>query len=76
MVVIAEEDLVNYAYMSWKDNIKEWTVQSMSSLLCIADVDGQSSQRRHLFEYSNDAWASQDSQLVALWTMMNEMNEP
>ena len=26
---------------SWKDNIKEWTGQSMSSLLCIVDDKGR-----------------------------------
>ena len=34
MGVVAAEDFVN---KSWKDNIKELTVQSMSSLVCIAD---------------------------------------
>ena len=45
---------------SWNDNIKEWTGQSMSSLLRVAKdrVDGRLSQRRHLSGYPNDAWAS------------------
>ena len=46
---------------SWKDNVKKWTGQSMSSLLCITDDDrgdGQSSQQMHLSEYPNDARAS------------------
>ena len=37
---------------SWKDNIKEWTSQSMSSLLHIADDRG-----RWAASTPNDAWA-------------------
>ena len=43
---------------SWKDNIKKWTGKSMSSLLRMTEVDGQSPQRMHLSEYPSDAWAS------------------
>ena len=43
---------INYKEQ-WKDNIKEWTCQSISSLLLIAvtEVSGQSSQQMHLLKY-------------------------
>ena len=37
-MVVAEEE----PRKSWKDNINEWTFQSMSSLLRIADKDDRS----------------------------------
>ena len=42
---------------SWKDNIKEWTGLSISSVLCIADDRGRWSTitERHLSEFPNDA---------------------
>ena len=48
---------------SWKDSIKEWTGQSMSSLLGVTEDtktgdNGRSSQWRHLTGHPNDAWAS------------------
>ena len=41
---------------SWKDNINEWTGQSLSSLLRqTTKVDGRPSERRCLSEYPNNA---------------------
>ena len=39
---------------SWKNSIQEWTGQSMSSLLCIAE----DRKPRDLSGYPNDAWTS------------------
>ena len=55
---------------SWKDNNKEWSCQSMSSLLHIADgreVDGQSS---HLLEYPRMTPGRHGYQLVSVGLMV------
>ena len=46
---------------SWKENIKKWTGQSMSSWLRMTEADGLSSQRMHPSEYPQDAWVSRVS---------------
>ena len=43
----------------WKDNIKKWTGQSLSSLLT-TEVDEQPSQQGRLLEYPNDARGSRE----------------
>ena len=46
-------------HKSWRDNIKEWTSQSLSSSK-MTEVDGQPYQQKGLSEYTYDAWAPRE----------------
>ena len=69
MVFLTEEDCIGL----WKNNIKEWTGQLMSSLLCIANnkVDGQPSQQRHLLEFPQQCPGVASQKLVCCGLAMS-----
>ena len=67
MVVVAEEDLVNHVRTTPRNEQASRCRHCCASRMLV--VDGQSSQRMHLSEHPNDAWASRVLVSLKKWRM-------